>query len=156
MNSPIQLDDSHWPLLILRMKGLATESQFEEYLAQLEALLRRGERYVSISDATWLGVPPAYQRHRQAAWSHQHEAALREQVLGHASIITSPFVRLSVSLLLHLKPLPHPHIAVVDMPTALHWVTRRLELSGLVSQAERIRRNTGLLGGSPSEDSHPG
>ncbi len=102
-----------------------------------------------------LGVPPASQRQRQAAWSLRHEQALREQVLGHASIITSPFVRLTVSLLLHLRPLVHPHMAVADMPSAVNWVTHRLQLGGHVSAAERIRRNFGLPP-FQSDGAHPG
>jgi hypothetical protein len=156
MAPPIELDDSHWPLLIIRLRGVASDGQFEDYLSQLESsYLSRGEPYVSISDATWLGVPPAYQRHRQAAWLHRNDAALRARVLGHASIITSPFVRLSVSLLLHLKPLPHPHVAVSSMPSAVDWVTHRLQLGGLVSEAERIRRDLGLPD-SRSDGAHPG
>ncbi len=154
--SPIEIDDTHWPLMIIRLRGVATDAQFEAYLSQVESLQQRGETYVSISDATWLGVPPASQRQRQALWSQQSEQALREQVLGHASIITSPFVRMTVSLLLHIRPLVHPHIAVSDMPSAVNWVTHRLHVGGRISEAERIRRSFGLLPISPSEDAHPG
>jgi hypothetical protein len=144
---PIHLDESLWPLLLVRFTGVASESDFEEYLSRLYALLERREPFVIITDTTQLSWHGASLRHRQAEWSRKHEAAMRERVLGHATIITSTFVRLSVSILDHLYPRPMPHVEVANLPSALAWVTERLQRAGHATEAERIRRHFGLVPG---------
>jgi hypothetical protein len=46
------------------------------------------------------------------------------------------------SLILHLQPLPTPHIVVPRMSEAMAWVRVRLEEAGLTEEAMRIRRYT--------------
>ncbi|MGZ3459066.1 MAG: hypothetical protein ACXU86_11245, partial [Archangium sp.] len=69
---------------------------------------------------------------------------------GNANIITSVPIRLSLSLVFHLKPPPMPNVAVADMGSALRYVTGKLEENGLVSEAERVRRHFGLPGSRAS------
>lgn len=144
---PIHMDESLWPLLVVRFTGVASESDFEEYLARLEVLLERGEPFVVITDTSRLSWHVSSLRHRQARWLQEHETTLREWMLGHAAIVTSTFARLSVSLLRHLQPMPMPHTEVPDLPSALVWVTDRLRAGGHATEAERIRRHFGLVPG---------
>ena len=55
-------------------------------------------------------------------------------------------LRLSLSLIFHLKPLPMPNAAVADMDSALRYVMGKLEENGMHSDAERIRHHFGLPG----------
>ncbi len=146
MSAIITFDDSLWPLLTLRITGTMTDKQFEEYLVRSTYYVERGEKYVTISDMGQAGLPSAAQRHMQAEWIRQHEAALREWVLGSANLLTSAPIRLAVSLIFYLKPLPMPYAAVADMDSAVRFVTARLEEAGLGSEAERIRHHFGLPG----------
>jgi hypothetical protein len=146
MSVIITFDDSLWPLLVTRVAGAMTDKQFEEFLARSTTYVERGEKYVSITDVAQVGIPSAAQRQMQAEWIRQHEVALRERVLGNANIITSAPIRLALSLIFHLKPLPMPYAAVGDMDSALRFVTAKLEESGMGAEAERIRRHFGLSG----------
>jgi hypothetical protein len=146
MSAIIMFDDSLWPLLMLRVTGPMTDKQFGEFLAQSNSYLARGEQYVSIFDIAQAGIPSQVQRQMQVDWIRQHDAELRERVLGNANIITSAPVRLALSLIFHLKPLPMPYAAVPDMDSALRFVLGKLEEAGLGPQAERIRRHFGLSG----------
>lgn len=146
MSAIITFDDSLWPLLILRANGVMTDKQYEEFLIRSSTFVERGERYVSITDIAQVGIPSAAQRAMQVEWLRKHDAELRERVLGNASIITSASVRLSLSLIFHIKPLPMPNAAVSDMDSALLYVLGKLEENGLRSDAERIRHHFGLPG----------
>lgn len=144
MGVSITFDDSLWPLLISRFHGAATDSEYETYLSRGTAYLRRGELYVSVLDMGRLVVPSAAQRQRQAEWLQEHERLLREQFLGAALVITSPFIRLALSTVLHLRPMPMPYVTVYDVSGGLKWAVTRLEEAGLSGSAERIRRHLGL------------
>lgn len=150
MGVSITFDDSLWPLLISRFHGTATDSEYEAYLAQGTAYLQRGELYVSVLDMGRLVVPTAAQRQRQAEWLQEHDSLLREQFLGAALVITSPFLRLALSTVLHLKPMPMPYVTVYDVPGGLKWAVTRLVEAGLTRSAERIRHHFGLRPGSHS------
>lgn len=144
MGASITFDDSLWPLLLSRFQGEATDSEYEEYLARGTAYLRRGELYVSVLDMGQLTMPTAAQRQRQAEWLQENEVHMREQFLGCALVITSPFLRLALSTVLHLKPLPTPYVTVHEVAGGLKWAVTRLEEVGLISAAGRVRRHFGL------------
>lgn len=144
MSASTTFDDSLWPLVIIRSVGVMTDRQYEEFLTHSSTYVERGERYVSITDVRQAGMPTGAQRQLQVEWIRKHDAALRERVLGNATIITSVPLRLSLSLIYHLKPLPMPNAAVADMDSALRYVLGRLEEGRLLSAAERIRHHFGL------------
>lgn len=146
MSGHVTFDDSLWPLLILRANGVMTDKQYAEFLTRSSTFVERGERYVSITDIAQAGIPSAAQRAMQVAWLRKHDAELRERVLGNATIITSAPVRLSLSLIFHLKHPPMPNAAVADMDSALRFVLGKLEEHGMHSEAERIQHHFGLPG----------
>jgi hypothetical protein len=129
--SDIQFDDSVWPLVRVRFLGVPTTPQVEANLARMTAALERGERHVYVFDAGGMtGVGPAEQRHLQAAWLKQHDARLRALVLGVAFVIHSPLVRLGVSIVMHLRPLPGPYFMAATLEEAVAWATERLAREG--------------------------
>jgi hypothetical protein len=146
MSAIIMFDDSRWPLLMLRVTGPMTDKQFGEFLVHSSTYLERGERYVSIFDIAQAGLPSPVQRQMQVDWIRKHDADLREQVLGNANIVTSAPLRLALSLIFHLKPLPMPYAAVPNMDSALRFVIGKLEEGGLGEVAARIRRDLGVPG----------
>lgn len=146
MSAIISFDDSLWPLLTLRVTGVMSDRQFSEYLARSSSYLARRERYVSILDLGQVGLPSPAQRQMQAEWMRKHDDDMRQWVLGNANIITSAPIRLALSLIFHLRPLPMPYLAVADMDSALRFVVGKLEEGGLRAEAERIRRHFGLPG----------
>ncbi|HYO52662.1 hypothetical protein [Archangium sp.] len=134
-------DDSLWPLLIIRPPCLATGRQQEECLATIAAYLRRREKHLSIVDLRQVSQVPLDQRQRQVAWLQEHETLMREALIGTALIITSPVIRLSMSLILHLKPLPVPHHIGPHLATAALWAAERFQEAGLPLVAARVRQH---------------
>ena len=137
----IQVDDSLWPLVHIRFLGVPSTPQVEAYLARMTGLLERGERHVNLMDSSGMtGMGPPEQRHLQAAWMKRHDATLRAQALGTAFVITSPLVRLAVSVVFHLKPMHSVYLIAASLPEAATWAAHRLESAGLHAEAERVRQ----------------
>jgi hypothetical protein len=138
-------DDSLWPLLMVRVVGDPSNQQFEEYLVACAAYVHRGEPYVIVSDLLQVGMVSAELRRRQAEWTTRHDGLMREVLLGNAFVINSPFSRLGLNIVLHLKPPSWPYVVVPRMEPAFAWAAGRLEEAGLREPAERVRRHFGLV-----------
>ncbi len=143
-DSSVTFDDSRWPLRIVRFVGTPTPRQYEHYLETTTASLRRGDRYLSVTDLTRGGLPTPEQRQRQILWLQQHESRIREVVLGMAFVITSPIIRLAVSTVMHFRPLPVPYIITAQEVEAVGWASARIEEQGLRLDAERLRTQYGI------------
>ncbi|PTL82293.1 hypothetical protein [Vitiosangium sp. GDMCC 1.1324] len=124
-------DDSRWPLLRVRLPGTLPPQGHEECLAGLSDYLRRGERFLLLIDLSRVGLVPIEQRWRQVEWFEEYETLLREQLVGVASIIVSPVVRLSVTAILFFKPFPVPHMTFPSLAAAEAWAAERLQEAGL-------------------------
>jgi hypothetical protein len=131
-------DDSLWPLLFIRLDGELPDGEFEKFFAHGHATLGRRERYVSIFDLSRTALPTSEQRRKQALWMKEHEAFLRDYLLGTAFIISSPFLRLTLSLLFHLTPSPAPYVVVPTEAEGVKWAVARLQQEGFSTQAEHI------------------
>ncbi|WP_375771011.1 hypothetical protein NR798_08950 [Archangium gephyra] len=143
-DSSVTFDDSRWPLRIVRLVGTLTPRQYEHYLETTTASLRRRERYLSVTDLSRGGLPTPEQRQRQVLWMQEHEELMREVMLGMAFVITSPIIRLSVSAVMHLKPLPVPYVITAQEKEAVGWASARIEEQGLRLAAERLRSQYGI------------
>lgn len=142
MAPSIHFDDSLWPLLLSRFEGQVSDEAYEEYLRKGAAYLQRGEPYVSVLDMVRLALPTPHQRQRQFEWLRQHGPLMRERVLGCAFIVTSPLIRLTLSTIFHVMPMPTPYVAVSDMTRAVAWATSRLTEAGYPEAAARILRHS--------------
>lgn len=143
-DSYVSIDDSRWPLRVVRFVGTATPRQYEQYLEETTACLRRRERYISITDLSRGGIPTPEQRQRQVLWMHEHEALVRDVLLGVAFVVTSPALRLAVSTVMHLKPMPVPYFIAAWELDAAAWAIAHLEEQGMRPHAERLRGQYGL------------
>ncbi|MGZ3460856.1 MAG: hypothetical protein ACXU86_20405 [Archangium sp.] len=142
--SSVTLDESHWPLQVVRFVGALTAPQLDFYLAETVARLRRREKYLSIVDLTRGSLSTPEQRQRQVAWMHEHEDLVREGLLGVAFVITSPLVRLAVMTVTYLRPMPVPYLFTAQELEAAAWASARFEEQGLHPMAGRVRSQYGL------------
>lgn len=140
----VTFDDSRWPLRLVRFVGTLPPRQYEHHLETVAASLRRRERHLSVTDLTRVGLPTPEQRQRYILWMHEHEHLIRDVVLGMAFVVTSPIIRLSLSTVMHVKPLPVPYIIASREVEAVAWASARIEERGLRLAAERLRNQYGL------------
>lgn len=134
-------DESFWPLLLVRLEGAVSDQEYAKFFAHGQATLRRRERYVSIFDMSRLELPTAEQRQRVALFTKEQAPLLREYVLGTAFVVSSPFLRMTLSVLFHLAPTPAPYVVVPTEALGVTWAIVRLQQSGFSAQAEHLRRH---------------
>ena len=142
-SAPTTLDDSLWPLLVVRF-GDATERALEAYLAAREAYLARAQPHVVIIDTRAVHLPPPRVRQRYIDWLTKHERALRQWTLGSAYIIGSPAVRVMMSLIRHLAPMTTPFLVTETLPPSAAWAAERLQEAGHAQMATRVRAHYAL------------
>ena len=137
--SPITVDGSQWPLLVVKLGRSSTRQQLETYLAERAGYLERCEPHVCIIDAGEVHMPVASLRQRYTEWLREHEAPLRRWTLGSAYIALTPAVRMMVSVMRHLAPVTTPFVITDAMPPAAAWAAERFQEVGLAQAATRIR-----------------
>ncbi len=135
----ITLDDALWPLLVTGFVGLPTLQQQEEYFTQLLVHLRREEKCVLIFDTRQVRMMTGEHRQKLVAFSREHRALIRTQLLGCAAVITSPVMQLAASTVLYVIPPPMPYFITHSLPEAAKWAAKCLDGAGQPHAAERIR-----------------
>lgn len=140
---PVTFDDSRWPLLIICYVGTMSDVEYEESLDRLSSFLQRREPFFLIVDTSRSGMPNNAQRQRQVEWSRAHAELERTWGRGTSFIVTSPFVRVAMSLFFHVRPPGTPYVIVSDMGSALTWILARMESTGFAVEAEHVRHHLG-------------
>ncbi|PTL84581.1 hypothetical protein [Vitiosangium sp. GDMCC 1.1324] len=143
--SHITFDDSLWPLLVVRFSGTPTNQQFEEYLSKRGAYLERKQKHTLIYDTVSFRVLTNEQRQRQINWLKERAGPMKEFSLGSALIITSPVVRLTLSIVLQFSQAHMPYHAARSLPEAASWCAERLASAGFALDAQRVRTHFGLF-----------
>ncbi|QRK05756.1 hypothetical protein JQX13_37270 [Archangium violaceum] len=138
-------DDSLWPLLTVRMVGEATSRHFDEFLDISLSYLHRREPHVVVTDMLRGGMMSPRLRHRLHEWMKCHEQLFRETLIGEAFVLDSPFLRLGLSILFHLRQPPCPYFIDARVEPAFAWAADQLENVGQRDAAERVRQHFGLL-----------
>ncbi len=137
-SAPTTLDDSLWPLLVVRF-GAATEGALDAYLAARQEYLARAQPHVVIIDTRALHLPPTRLRQRYTDWLNANARAVREWTLGTAYVIASPAVRMMMSAIRHFAPLTTPFVVTPTLPPSAAWAAERLQEAGLAQVATRVR-----------------
>lgn len=133
------VDGSLWPLLLVKFGRSATLRDLEAYLAVRAEWLQRCEPHLCIIDTRELHLPHTSLRQRYTEWLSEHEAGMRQWMLGTAYIIQSPEVRMMMSVIRHCAPLSTPYVVTATLPSAATWAAERLQEAGLPQAATRVR-----------------
>lgn len=134
----IQVDEKQWPLVLIRYEASLSMEDLELFSARLSAILARQEPYVAIADGRKSQGMTPEQRQHQADLMKRHDAQLRKYCLGSAFIVTSSLARLTLSVIVALKPPPMPYTIVTTWEAAAVWAADRLEAAGRSAQARRV------------------
>ncbi len=129
--------------MVVRLTGELSSQEFEKYLARATHYLQRRERHVCIFDMSALRLFSSEQRQLQVEWLKTHEGLMRQTLLGVVYVVTSPVVRLTLSVIFHLKPLSVPYTFVADLGAAGAWAASCFDKTSLRPVAERVRHQFG-------------
>lgn len=127
----IHIDDSRFPLVVIRYVGSTSDQEFEQYLSQMEELvLARRATNAVILDASKADAASATQRRMQAEWMKAHETTLRRYSVGNAFVITSTVVRGALTAIFWLQPPAVPSDVFSTYAAAEAWALERLAAAG--------------------------
>ncbi|WP_143177882.1 hypothetical protein [Cystobacter ferrugineus] len=142
---PIEIDESLWPLLTIRYRGVTTASQYAELLAARSRYLDRRERHLILHDMSQSSsMSSGEQRRLQAEWMKQEDARMRQWVVGIAFVTDSVPLRLLLSVIQHVRPLTMPNAIFPRVSEALPWIVAQLRQSGLDIGSPSLLAHFGL------------
>jgi hypothetical protein len=121
----IEVDDSHWPLVLFRFSGQVSMAELEAYLARQDQLLGRQQMTGSLVLTDNLKMWETAVLRRQADWIKHNVESLRRYSVGAALIIHSPIVRGMLKAILWIQPMPQPHVVTDSVDQALAWLRSR-------------------------------
>jgi hypothetical protein len=125
-----RLDDSRWPLVVFTAVGDQTEEEFEAYLADCDALLRRREPYGVIFDARRSTPIGPKLRQRMVAWLVRNDSLLRVYIVANSMVMATALQRGVFRAILWMRPLPFPYSVETSLEGAREFVCARLEARG--------------------------
>ena len=123
---PYELDDSDWPLVVLRVVGSITAAEEIEFAERSTRLPEREERYVVIVDLMGAGTPSPRFVRLQAKAQKLRAEGLHTRCAGIAFVIGSPMLRGALRAILHIQSLPCPQVVVASLEDARGWTADRM------------------------------
>ncbi|ATB35303.1 hypothetical protein CYFUS_000715 [Cystobacter fuscus] len=141
----IEIDESLWPLLTIRYRGITTTPQYAQLLAARSRYLDRHERHLILHDMSQSSnMNSTEQRRLQVEWMKQEDARLRQWVVGIAFVTDSVPLRLLLSVIQHVRPLAMPHAIFPRVSDALPWISAQMRQSGLDTGSLSLLAHFGL------------
>jgi hypothetical protein len=128
--SKTRLDDSRWPLVVFTAVGEQTDAEFEAYLSDCDALMRRREPYGTIFDARRAAPIGPKLRKRQVQWLSRNDALLSAYVVASGLVMSTALQRGVFRAILWMRPLPFPYSVETSLEGARRFVCSRLAERG--------------------------
>jgi hypothetical protein len=100
----IEVDDTMWPLVVIRYNGPRTEADWHAMFAAYDRMHTRRERFATINDTTSSPLPSAVERSMIGEHAKRHEDATRRYLVATCMVIENAIMRGAL--------------------TAIHWVYR--------------------------------
>lgn len=114
----IHFDDVEWPFVAVTFSGLETDQSIETFLRTLGQYVKRG-RCALLFDTTetiYAGIQDVTRwARREGEWLREHRGYFERNVCGVSFVFVSQAVRLVLSTIFLISPLPSPHL-IADHP----------------------------------------
>ena len=127
----IEVDESRWPLVVVRFRGKLEDRELSAYLNKLALNLKRAER-ARTKTAILFDAPDgvgttAMQRKAQSDWIDANRLQASMWCAGYAFALPSAALRGVLQAILWLSPMPAPHTIVKTSAEGEAWLMARLE-----------------------------
>lgn len=138
---PITLHLDQFPIVRATMSGYVSEAELRDHLALVEArVLRRGERFVIINDATgMMGLPTARARQMSGEWTLRNDEALVRYACGAVLVTDSPLVRGVLTAVQWIAPSRVERVSRPTVREAEAWAVAQLHIRGAAPRGDRAR-----------------
>lgn len=130
----MKINDSSWPLVVITLPQVLAPNTVEGMRVFSERAFARGQRYVTIVDATRLQHAPDAMFRRQLAEMMNEpgwRAASARYVVGSCIAVTSAIIRAAGTAINWLAATPHPVHYAPDLPSGVEWCVARLQDAGV-------------------------
>ena len=122
----IRFDESGFPVIVVHFDKSATDEEFVRYLDQMSAVLRRGQRYALVLNATRAHVTPMRQLRMQADWLRAHRLEVAELNVGTAFVFSSSVFRIVMTGVFMLQPPLGPHHVCGTLGEGVRWAAAQI------------------------------
>lgn len=128
----LELDTSHWPLLVSTLPARWTSSELDDYFTAFLAVHDREQPFVHISDIS-LAEPMSSPDIRKKAATFMASERARSTRLCKGTVQVAPgnVMRGAITAIHWLSPPPYPHAVVATFNQALAWCEQRATEAGL-------------------------
>jgi len=120
------IDESRFPLVVVTARGEIPLDDFQQYLADIERVIRRG-RQAHVLDFREAKVPSADVRRGKAEWFKKHRELMEQNVAGTAVVFHSPLFRFMLSSIMLIVPIPVPFSTHGELEDGIAWSQRQLD-----------------------------
>jgi hypothetical protein len=130
----ITVDESHWPLLMMKFDGDQTDAELEQHIRHIDAIYARKELFATI---TWM---KKYARDKQKVermgrWLKECEEVTRRYNVGSGLLSHSFGFRFVLSAVMLIRPIRIPYKVCSSFDEALTFVRAQAHQRGLLLPA---------------------
>ena len=120
------IDEGRYPLVIVTARGEIPFDDFQQYLVDIERVIRRG-RQAHVLDFREARVPSAKVRRGKAEWFKRHRELMQSNVAGTAVVFHSPLFRFMLTSIMLIVPIPVPFSTHGVLEDGVAWAERQLD-----------------------------
>jgi hypothetical protein len=129
--SRIDVEDTGWPTVIVRVQGAPTGLQVSAYLARIDTMLARKDAYALLVLAGKEVSLGFQQRRLLTRHVRTNAAKIALYNVGTAFVIRSPVARALLAAMMAVFPQPSPHAVVSTEDEARAFLRMRLTATGV-------------------------
>ncbi len=126
------VDTVAFPIILIRIPADPDERTLEAFFASYEAVIARGQRFITISDATAVSSRPSpVVRKRIADWTSKIEPKMVALSVGDARVVQNALIRGAMTAIgwLHQHPIEQKWFTTLD--EAVAWSLEKLDHAGV-------------------------
>ncbi|NUP11924.1 MAG: hypothetical protein HOW73_38245 [Polyangiaceae bacterium] len=129
---PIEFETRYFPLVVVVLHGLPTDSEYQWMFIEWERIYARREKFLALTDARNVtDRAPPKQRAMLADWTRKTEPLLLPYSCGSAIIVESAWVRGALTAIHWLHKPKVPQAYFTKVPEAYDWAASRLTECGV-------------------------
>ncbi|MGH1348449.1 MAG: hypothetical protein ACRBN8_43255 [Nannocystales bacterium] len=123
---PVEIEDSAWPVVKLRIRGAISSEEEDCFIEASAGFPDRGERYVAVVDLLEAKAPSGRFIRGQAAAMGKRATGQEACCVGMAFVIDSPMLRGALQAVFHFQRPSSPYVVMKDAGEARRWAESKL------------------------------